>query len=345
MRNGIIAAGNWIVDQVKLIDAWPERGMLANILEEYRGTGGAPFNVLVDLAKLQSGLPLYAAGMIGRDPDGDFILEVLAQNGIDIRHMTRTAEQSTSITQVMTEAGSGVRTFFHSRGANALLDLEHLTGLETSAKIFHLGYLLLLDKLDGPDPQYGVKAARLLHRLREEGYRTSVDVVSEASDRFRRIVIPCLPYIDYLIVNEIEAGASVGYPLRDSDRQIVPAKLAAAAQTLLDSGVNQLVAVHFPEGAYAIPKGGRGVFVPSFEMESAAIKGTVGAGDAFCAAMLFGIHQDWPLFDTVRLANANARFCLTDATSTGGAVPLGVIREYLRTARPRPFEALFDKNQ
>ncbi len=337
MRNGIIASGNWIVDQVKLIDAWPEQGMLANIVQEYRGTGGAPFNVLIDLAKLQGGLPLYAAGIVGSDPDGDFILEVLTGNGIDTGRMLRTAERPTSSTYVMTEIASGTRTFFHSRGANALLDLEHFGELPP-AKIFHLGYLLLLDRLDAPDEVYGVKAARLLESLRRQGYQTSVDVVSEVSERSRQVVPACLPHIDYLIVNEIEAGAAVGQSLRDAERRIAPGRLVAAARQLLAGGVQRLVAIHFPEGAYALPKDGPGRFVPSFTIAKSAIKSTVGAGDAFCAAMLYGLHQDWPLDETLRLANANARFCLTGATATDGAVPLAAVREYLRDAEPGPWQ-------
>ena len=33
-RNGILAAGNWIVDQVKMVDVFPQRETLANILRQ-----------------------------------------------------------------------------------------------------------------------------------------------------------------------------------------------------------------------------------------------------------------------------------------------------------------------
>ena len=48
-RKGILGGGNWIVDQVKLVDVFPQRESLANISSQYQGTGGAPFNVLLDL--------------------------------------------------------------------------------------------------------------------------------------------------------------------------------------------------------------------------------------------------------------------------------------------------------
>jgi sugar/nucleoside kinase (ribokinase family) len=332
-RRGIIAAGNWLIDHVKMIDAWPERGKLVNIRHEVAGGGGSPYNVLMDLAKLRTGLPLYALGVVGRDADGDYIFRDLIQHGIDTRHLARTNAQPTSYTDVMTEQQTGHRTFFHCRGANALLGHEHFTDVRTAARIFHLGYLLLLDRLDAPDKKFGVIAARVLHQLQQRGYKTSVDVVSEASDRFRRIVMPCLPHTDYLVFNEIEAGETTGCVIRKKSGAIDPAALARAARKLQAGGVRELVVIHFPEGGYALARSNECLFVPSFAVKQAEIKSTVGAGDAFCAGVLYGVHEGWGLEKTLKLANASARFCLTSPTSTSGAVPLGKLMAYIRTAR------------
>lgn len=335
MRNGIIAAGNWVVDYVKIIDTWPKCGMLANILAEQEGTGGAPYNVLLNLAKFETGIPLSAIGVIGKDPAGDRILSRLRDYSIDTAYLTQTPEKPTSYTYVMTTRNNGSRTFFHLRGANTLLGPEHFLNINTDAKICHLGYLLILDKLDDDDPIYGVQAARVLDHLLKMGIRTSVDVVSEAGERFCKIVTPCLPYIDYLILNEIEAGAITGFEIRKEHHGLDQTELMKAAEKLLEKGVRELVVIHFPEGAYAIQKNGEALFSPSFEIADSEIMGTVGAGDAFCAAMLYGIHEELPLNESLQLANANARFSLTSATATDGIVPLELLREYLKTAKPR----------
>src|SRR5215207_6212650 len=57
-RRGILAGGNWIIDQVKLIDVFPQLEQLANIRRQSQGTGGAPYNVLIDLAVLGADFPL-----------------------------------------------------------------------------------------------------------------------------------------------------------------------------------------------------------------------------------------------------------------------------------------------
>ena len=73
-RSGVLAGGNWIVDQVKMIDVYPQRERLANISSQSEGTGGAPYNVLVDLAQLGAPFPLAAAGLVGKDAFGSQIL-------------------------------------------------------------------------------------------------------------------------------------------------------------------------------------------------------------------------------------------------------------------------------
>ena len=55
-RRGLLAGGNWIIDQVKLIDVYPQPEQLGNIRGQSQGTGGAPYNVLVDLAAAGSAI-------------------------------------------------------------------------------------------------------------------------------------------------------------------------------------------------------------------------------------------------------------------------------------------------
>lgn len=334
-RNGIMAAGNWILDHVKRIERWPTQGMLVSINGEAKGSGGAPYNVLLNLAKMETGLPLYAAGLIGEDNAGDYIIQELSENHIDKQYMQRTDNAPTSYTDVMTEEQGGARTFFHQRGANSLLDYDFLAQIENTAKIFHLGYLLLLDELDKTDDEYGVRAARALAMLKEKGFHTSVDVVSEEGERFRRVVRPCLPYIDYLILNEIEAGESSERVIRNADGSINTNALRESAADLMDGGISKLIIIHFPEGGFARDAAGNEIFTPSYHITNDEIKGTVGAGDAFCAGALYAIHEGLPLDETLHIANACARFNLLNLTSTAGAVPINTIRTYIKNARIR----------
>src|SRR5258708_371980 len=125
-RRGILGGGNWIIDQVKLIDVFPQPESLANISSVSQGTGGAPFNVLVDLARLGAKFPLTAAGLVGKDALGDAVLAECRKFRIDTRLLKVTSAAPTSFTDVMTEVRGGRRTFFHLRGANAIWDGREL---------------------------------------------------------------------------------------------------------------------------------------------------------------------------------------------------------------------------
>jgi len=322
IRSGLLAGGNWIMDQVKMIDVYPQPEQLTNIRSQSQGTGGAPFNVLVDLARSGTPFPLYAAGLVGRDPLGKEILEICRHYKIDVRHLGATPKAPTSYTDVMTELGSGRRTFFHARGANALWDGADLDFQKLNVRIFHLGYLLLLDALDKPDARLGTQAARLLARAQAAGVRTSVDVVSEDSDRFARIVNPALKHVDYCILNEIEAGKTTGFKIRLPDGKLDTVALRHAAGALLQQGVRELVVVHFPEGAFARTRKGDDFWQPALKLPPKYIAGTAGAGDAFCAGVLYGLHESWDLQRCLLTGVCIAAASLADATCTTGVKAL-----------------------
>src|SRR5256885_5912395 len=251
LRRGLLAGGNWIIDEVKMIDVYPQPEQLGNIRSQSQGTGGAPYNVLIDLANSGAPFPLMAAGLVGQDALGEQILADCRRNQIDVRHLGSTAKAPTSYTDVMTEQGHGRRTFFHARGANAHWRGADLDFEKTRPRIFHLGYLLLLDALDQPDGAFGTRAARLLAAAQSAGVKTSVDVVSEDSDRFAKIVNPALKHVDYCILNEIEAGKTTGFQIRQADGRLDTVALRHAAGALLQRGGRGVLGGPFSEGAVA----------------------------------------------------------------------------------------------
>lgn len=335
-RAGILAGGNWIIDQVKLIDVYPTPEHLANIREQRPGTGGGPYNVLIDLAKLGATFPLLAAGMVGKDSLGERILEDCRKHKVDTRHLQMSVTARTSYTDVMTETSGGRRTFFHYRGANALWDGKGLDFQKTKAQIFYLAYLLLLDALDAPDRKHGTRAAALLAAAQEAGLKTCIDVVSEDGDRFARIVTPALKYVDYCILNEHEAGRTTGFKVRQADGRLDPVALRHAAGAMLQLGVRELVVIHFPEGGFARTRKGEDHWQMSLNLPAKYIAGTAGAGDAFCAGMLYGLHEAWDLAKSLELAVCAAGASLADPTCTGGMKPLKAVLELARKYRFRP---------
>jgi len=322
-RRGITAAGNWIVDRVKTLDAFPGRGMLANILSETRSPGGAPANVLADLARLGAPFPLAGYGLVGDDADGRYLRETFAALGVDLRGLRATPDAGTSYTDVMTERDGGARTFFHSRGANRLFARAHVPAAELTCRIFHFGYLLLLDAFDAPTPDgRSTQAAALLADIRRTGIRACVDVVSEESDRFKKLVTPVLGAVDYLVLNEIETGRATGRAVRDAAGKLDGPALKDAVEELFAQGDMELIAVHLPEGFYLRERSGRRAARGSLRLPDGYVAGAVGAGDAFCAGMLYGLHEGWDPMEAGHLGSCCAAASLAAADASSGVRPL-----------------------
>lgn len=316
MRKGIISGGNWIVDHVKLIDTWPAQDALASIKSQSQGTGGSPYNILVDLAILGAPFPLSAAGLVGDDNDGRSILSDCRNRGIDTKQLLTTTEAATSYTDVMTVESTGRRTFFHQRGANAMLDVGHFDFTSTTAKLFHFGYLLLLDRLD--TLEHGVpRCCEVLKHARAAGLRTSVDCVSEDSQRFKVIVGPTLPLVDVLFINDFEAERLTGLAL-GRGAALKRSAVVEAGRKLIADGVKQWVVIHFPEGSYAHDAKGNGIWQPSLKLPKDWIAGAAGAGDAFAAGCLYGIHEEWPMAESLKLGVCCAAASLSHPSCTAG---------------------------
>lgn len=317
-RSGILSAGNFIVDYVKIIDHYPQQDMLASIQSESQANGGGPYNVLKDLAAMQAGFPLAACGLVGDDANGHWIRQDCAAHGIDATQLHSTAERSTSYTDAMTVQSSGRRTFFHQRGANALFAEEHCDCSQTQARILHLGYLMLLDHMDSFDAEGRTHASRLLEKAQASGLVTSVDMVSTENPRFREIALSALPYTDHLIINEIEAARVLSRPLAADDFQ----SLLSAAQEILAMGVQQSVTIHVEHGATACTRDGQAHIQASLSLPAGFSQGATGAGDAFAAGLLYGLHEGLSLPERLHLAVCTAAASLSHPTPSGGMKPV-----------------------
>lgn len=310
MKSGIAVAGSILVDKINEISAYPKSGELTQIKGVQKSVGGCVPNVAIDLKRICPDLTIKAVGKVGDDENGRYVLETFTQNGVDCKNVVLDKE-STSFTEVMSITG-GQRTFFTYAGASANFGVDDVDLTALNVKMLHLGYFLLLDKIDNGD---GVK---ILQKAKEYGVSTSIDLVSENSDRYA-LVLPCLPYVDNLIINEVEAGALTG---------IEPEKenLLEIAQKLKAYGVKERVIIHTPEVGVCVSE--RGVeYVPAYALPEKFIVGTTGAGDAFCAGALIGIYHGKTDKEILEFASGAAVAALSKADATSGLCTEEEIKE------------------
>lgn len=317
MKKSICVAGNMIVDILYPILGYPKKGELTTIADGIgRTSGGAVCNVAIDIARLLPDAKVSALGAVGTDDEGQFVINCLNGANVDTEMVKRRGK--TSFTAVMADRETNERTFFQYRGANATFSEADIDWDKMDCDLFHIGYILLLDALDAEDAEYGTKMARLLRDAKAHGIKTSIDVVTESGERFKKLVPPALRYTDYCIINELETQETTGISLRGADGKLLKENMKAALSKLHELGVGEWAVIHAPEGGFGMDKNGVYTECGRLNYPDGWIKGTVGAGDAFCAGVLSGAEMGLSISEAVRLGNCAAVASLSAPGATEG---------------------------
>lgn len=320
MKKGITFAGNLIVDYIKNVDTYPKCGMLANITSVSRAVGGSLPNTAINLAKMDPSVPLSAAGRVGKDENGEYVVSKLEEFGIDTSRVTVSSSAPTSFTDVMNAPGE--RTFFQARGANAEFAPEHIDIDSLDCDILHIGYILLLDIFDQDDAEYGTVMARFLSQVQQKGIKTSIDVVSDSSADYMKKIAPALRFCDYAIMNEIESSSIWHIDPRRADGTLDADVIHDVMKRMADLGVKEKIIIHAKEAGFILDvKTGAFCAVPSLKIDKNLIKGSTGAGDTFCAGSLYGIYTGMEDKEILEFASAAAARNLFSENSIDGMVP------------------------
>lgn len=316
-KNGIVLAGNILTDVVKNVDCYPVIGMLANISAMKRAVGGSVPNTGIDLAKMDGSLPLGVIGRVGDDEYGRYVVKEMQNHGMDTSRVIVSQTAPTSFSDVIS-LPSGERTFFHQRGANAEFCPEDVDMSSLNCRMLHIGYILLLDCFDHEDPEYGTVMAEFLHSVQERGIKTSVDVVSDSTADYAKKIIPALNYCNYAIMNEIESCSIFGLSPYQEDGTLDVEAIRTTMEKMMACGVKDKVIVHCKEAGFVLDASGSFTKLGSLCIPKEEIKGSVGAGDAFCAGCLYGIYHGFTDEEILKFASAAAACNLFAENSVDG---------------------------
>ena len=322
-RAGVLCAGTILVDVGKVIDAYPALDHLATIERISLSTGGPALNMAVDLRLLGATFPIGVLGAVGDDEHAAFILAECARLGINTAGVRTLTGAVTSFTDGMIERDGGRRTFFHHSGANALFDASAADLQTSGARILHAGAPGIHSIMDAGLPGGGNGWSALLQRAQAAGLHTNMELVSLEPDRIAEVALPCLPYLDSIVINELEAGALTGVdaPVPTVDGPVDWPRLEAMALGMVERGVSVLAVVHFPAGCVAAAPHGRTWRQGSVRLPREQVRSTTGAGDAFAAGAILGLHEGWPVERCLRLGVASAAASVRSPNTSDGIKP------------------------
>ncbi len=299
-----------------MVDHWPQENGRAEIQKAEASGGGAACNVAINLRKLAPALPVATIGLVGNDLDGRFLLGQADAHAIDRRQIAVTGAAATDYTFAVSSRDTGQRTHFSYCGTSDLLTPDHFNFAGADHRVLHLGLPGLHRTMDGPWRGEANGWVAVLKAARAAGLETNLELPGVAPERLAALVRPCLPYLDFLIVNEAEIAGVSGVETVDG-RRADPEACIAAAKVVLAAGPLSLVVVHFPMGAILVDRAGTVLARPSVRIPQDEIKGANGAGDAFAAGFLFGIHEGWSREECLSLAHATAAASLRQISASG----------------------------
>ena len=271
--------------------ALPRPGDTVDGSEFLRAGGGKGANQAVAAARL--GARVAFVGRVGRDRQGDELLDLLKREGIDVRFTVRDPRASTGVALVMVDR-SGEKQIMVAPGANHRLSPREVT----AAKILISGARVLLTQFE--IPMRSVSAAvRLAH---SGGAKVVLDPAPPAAaprDLLKRVTV--------IRPNSAEAQALTGIEVGS------PPSARKAARKLLELGV-EAVATQAGEGGDLLVWGEGEACFPRLPVK--AIDAT-GAGDAFAAGLAVALSEGRSWYEAGAFANAAAAL----ATTKFGAQP------------------------
>jgi sugar/nucleoside kinase (ribokinase family) len=271
--------------------------------------GGCAANAAVGFARLigPSGGRAALAGRIGADPLGRLLHAALAATGVDVGSLLETPHAATAINTVLV-AASGERSFYVYLGACAHLTPDDLPdSLLRQFDHLHLGAIGALPGLAGE------AAADVACRARRLGLSTSLDITLNPPRDTAADVLPLLPHIDLFLSNLSEARAVLGQ---------------GNGAVLLERGLARgvgLMGLKLGEAGCWLATGDQRVHVPALPV---AAVDTVGAGDAWSVAVVYGWRQGWPLAEIGRFANAAGALATLQFGATEGMASVDAIRSF-----------------
>ena len=316
MNKGVIGLGMWCVDTTYKINELPERGKLEPILDSFQCVGGGPSNVLTDLSSLGFNYPMIAMGSIGLDGNASIIKNHLKKNNIQINYLISSKTVPTSQTVCMSEK-KNERTFLYYPGANNLLDTKHfkIDDLKSKPKILYIGYLTLLGKLD----RFNYNKTRLnivLEKAKKKNLITIIDLVSNKTSHFQKIVYSALPFTDYLLLNEIEAQLLFKKSIKKNDNYLNIKLILQLTKKIFKKGLLKGLIIHNSKESVCVLED-QTHNIKSKIIPQQKIKNAVGAGDAFCAAFIYGIHENWNIEKILKKAHAAGTAMMKIDASSG----------------------------
>jgi sugar/nucleoside kinase (ribokinase family) len=284
----LIAFGEVALDIILAgVDQVPRRwAILGNAKAACAVTAGSAGYVAQCFCRL--GGRASVVGKIGNDNVGRFVLDGFRRCSVSSKDLIVDREADTEISTVILY-NDGNKSSVVS-GILPLIPSDFTRRSLTNGRAFHFAGFLLYPNL------WGKRAVSLFKMVENVGLFVSADPQMSATGAWAQPFKRILEHLDALLLDEEEAR-------RISRRK----RITEAVERLLKDGP-RIVAVKSGARGCTVGYGDRIRSIKAYKVKPVS---TIGAGDAFDAAFIFGSLQNWSVEKTARFANVVAAISTT----------------------------------
>lgn len=288
--------------------------VLWDVIGEKEFLGGAPLNFSAAAHRLGNSVALLTA--VGADARGARVLDAMKELGLTTEFVQTTSECATGTAIVVTDS-SGNASYVIDRPA--AFDCLRGDSLPARLAAFNPDWIYF-----GTLAQTGSGAEDMLVDLVQSlpGARRFYDMNLRTGHWNLPLVQRLSRLATVLKLNETEAEALFHSTLGSRDFELEEFCRRWSATYDMDT-----ICVTLGSKGCAVFSGGQ---LRSFAGVSVKVVDTVGAGDAFAAAFLHGLHLGWPMERIASFANALGAM----VASRSGATPTWTIDECLQLISP-----------
>ena len=288
----ILNYGSLNLDYVYSLDHIVKKG--ETIASSARETfcGGKGLNQSVALAK--AGAEVYHAGAVGRE-DGSMLIDMLKSVDVDVSH-TR-LKDALSGHAVIQRDKDGDNSIILYQGANILITREEID--ETLNEFSKGDYLILQNEIS--ELEYIIESARAKGMI----------IVLNPSPMNEIIFKLNLTKLDYIILNEIEAGDIL------KEKFSIDSSLLSARDILRTLGEhfeNLKIVLTLGEDGCLYNEGGNMIYQPIYRVD---VLDTTAAGDSFTGFFIASVAEGKDVHTALKIASRASSI----AVSRAGAAP------------------------
>jgi fructokinase len=234
--------------------------------------GGGPFNTARALARL--GVPTAFLGHLSTDEFGQELAGLLEEDGVNLQYATFGAEKTTiAVADIDSEGLAEYQFLVHGTSAPNLIREMIPTDFGPAVSAIHLGTLgLVLEPMAETLETLADRERGKRMLMLDPNVRVGLTPESEYHERLRHVIA------ESSLVKASDADLAWLYP---------GLEYSQAAERILDEGVSVVVVTLGADGAFGA-HGDVRIRVPAPQVH---VVDTIGAGDAFGAALLAWLHD------------------------------------------------------